>query len=216
MTSLAVENWAACTSEYLRELVVQGLNSGCGRALTPEVEAELKERTLSSLRSSQPSSAPSSPLTIDRWAAPVRGTRCCFKIMRGLCVRWRTDDSLAPVHSPKKKGSFMAIHHASSGEAIDIRPYGGTIGNALTKTLYKTRHLEVFRVVLLAGKSMPEHKVNGELTVQCLEGCVEFSVEGVGERMRPGDLKCLAGGVLHGLKAVEDCSVLITLLLHGA
>ena len=110
----------------------------------------------------------------------------------------------------------MAIHHASSGELVDIRPYQDAIKSAQTLTLYKSAHLEVFRVVLLAGKSMPEHKVKGELTVQCLEGCVEFSVQGVGERMRPGDLKCLAGGVLHGLKAVEDCSVLVTLLLHGA
>ena len=65
MTSLAVENWAACTSEHLRapirrdqedqakkclcELIAEGLNSGGGRALTPEVKAELKERILSSL-----------------------------------------------------------------------------------------------------------------------------------------------------------------------
>ena len=110
----------------------------------------------------------------------------------------------------------MAIQHALSGERVDIRPYQDAIKTALTKTLYKSAHLEVFRIVLLAGKSVREHKVNGELTLQCLEGCVEFSIEGVGEQMRPGDLKCLAGGVLHGLKAVEDCSVLVTLLLHGA
>lgn len=110
----------------------------------------------------------------------------------------------------------MAIHHALSGEPIDIRPLGNAIKTTLTSTLYKTSQLEVFRIVLLAGKEMPEHKVAGELTVQCLEGCIEFSIGTTHDLMRAGDLKCLAGGVPHSLRAMEDASVLVTLLLHGA
>ncbi len=110
----------------------------------------------------------------------------------------------------------MAIHHALSGEMIDIRPLGGEITAARTSTLFKTQHLEVFRLVLLAGKEMPEHQVVGELTVQCLEGCIEFSIGTTHDVMRAGDLKCLAGGIPHSLRAIEDSSVLVTLLLHGA
>ena len=110
----------------------------------------------------------------------------------------------------------MAIRHALSGELINIRPLGGAITNTLTATLYKTQHLEVFRMVLLAGKEMPEHEVVGELTVQCLEGSVEFSIGTTRDVMRSGDLKCLAGGIPHSLRAIEDSSVLVTLLLHGA
>ena len=110
----------------------------------------------------------------------------------------------------------MAIHHALSGELIDIKPLGEALKATRTTTLYKTQHLEVFRMVLLAGKQMPEHRVVGELTVQCLEGNVEFSIGTTRDIMRAGDLKCLAGGVLHSLVAIEDSSVLITLLLHGA
>lgn len=69
----------------------------------------------------------------------------------------------------------MAIHHALSGELIDVRPFGTAITQAQTGTLYKRQQLEVFRIVLPAGKEMPEHAVVGELTVQCLEGSVEFS-----------------------------------------
>lgn len=107
----------------------------------------------------------------------------------------------------------MAIHHAASGELIDIRPLGSALQTEPTKALYKSQTLEVFRIVLLAGKSMPEHRVDGELTVQCLQGSIEFSVAGATQLMRQGDLICLAGGALHGLKAVEDASVLVTLLL---
>lgn len=110
----------------------------------------------------------------------------------------------------------MAIHHALSGELINIRPLGSAITTAQTATLYKTQHLEVFRLILLAGKEMPEHEVVGELTVQCLEGSVEFSIGTTRDVMRPGDLKCLAGGISHSLRAIEDTSVLVTLLLHGA
>ncbi|RYE42843.1 MAG: hypothetical protein EOP24_31030 [Hyphomicrobiales bacterium] len=110
----------------------------------------------------------------------------------------------------------MAIHHALSGELIDIRPLGGEIKTTRTATLYKTQHLEVFRMVLLAGKQMPEHHVAGEFTIQCLEGSVEFSIGTTRDIMRPGSLKCLAGGVPHSLVAIEDSSVLVTLLLHEA
>lgn len=109
----------------------------------------------------------------------------------------------------------MAIHHALSGELIDIRPLGGAIKTTRTSTLYKTERLEVFRMILLAGKQMPEHKVVGEFTVQCLEGSVEFSIGTTRDIMRPGSLKCLGGGVPHSLVALEDSSVLVTLLLHG-
>ena len=70
-------------------------------------------------------------------------------------------------------------------------------------------------MVLLAGKEMPEHEVAGELTVQCLEGSVEFSIGSTRDVMQAGDLKCIAGGIPHALKAIEDSSVLVTLLLHG-
>jgi len=97
---------------------------------------------------------------------------------------------------------------------IDVRPIPGKIESALSRALYKSKHLEVFRMFLEAGKVIPEHQVQGELTVQCLEGSVEFSVKGVTQLMWPGDLICVAGGEAHALKGVEDGSVLVTLLMH--
>jgi hypothetical protein len=34
--------------------------------------------------------------------------------------------------------------------------------------------------------------------------------------MRPGNLKCLAEGIPHSLRAIEDSCVPVALLLHGA
>ena len=108
----------------------------------------------------------------------------------------------------------MAIQHAHSGEVIDIRPLGEAITGVRTSTLYKSQHLEVFRMVLLAGKQMVEHRVVGEITVQCLEGSIEFSTGSTHQVMRAGELICLAGGVPHALRAIDDSSVLVTLMLH--
>lgn len=110
----------------------------------------------------------------------------------------------------------MALHHAASGELIDIRPLASKLKSAHTEALYKSDHLEVFRMVLLAGKGMPAHQVAGEISIQCLEGSIEVTAEGPSQLMRQGDLICLAGGTSHALKAVEDSSVLVTILLHGA
>lgn len=113
-------------------------------------------------------------------------------------------------------GAAMAIHHASSGELIDIRPLKDNLKTTTTKALFKSDHLEVSRIVILADEDVPVHQVAGEMTVQCLEGRVELVMEGAAQSMRAGDLICLAGGEPHGLKAMEDSAVLITMLLHQA
>jgi quercetin dioxygenase-like cupin family protein len=105
----------------------------------------------------------------------------------------------------------VALHHASSGELINVRPYRDELATSVTRTLYNTDTLKVFRVVLPAGKQAPMHKVEGELTAQCLEGSVEFTAGDTVHVMHEGDLLCLAGNVMHGLKAIEDASVLVTL-----
>lgn len=110
----------------------------------------------------------------------------------------------------------MALHHALSGELIDIRPLKSSLKNAITKTFYKSNRLEVFRMVILAEKAMPEHQVTGEITVQCIEESIEFTAAETNQLMHAGDLICLAGGTVHALKTVEDSSVLVTILLHGA
>ncbi|MEP7206482.1 MAG: cupin domain-containing protein [Casimicrobiaceae bacterium] len=110
----------------------------------------------------------------------------------------------------------MAIHHASSGELIDVRPLKGNLDTMISRTLFKSNHLEVSRTVLLASQEMPPHHVAGEITFQCLEGSVELAIAGTTRFMGEGDLICLAGGETYALKAIADSSVLITMLLHGA
>jgi quercetin dioxygenase-like cupin family protein len=45
--------------------------------------------------------------------------------------------------------------------------------------------LEVIRLVLLAGKVFPPHAVPGEITMQCIEGEVDVTVDGESHVLKP-------------------------------
>jgi len=107
----------------------------------------------------------------------------------------------------------MAIPHAKSTEVIDISPLGSSLEDAKTTTLAKTDALEIIRLVLPANKELKPHKVPGEITVQCIEGQVVFSAEGLERHLTAGKLIYLSGGELHSLRAIEDATVLVTILL---
>ena len=107
----------------------------------------------------------------------------------------------------------MALHHADSGEVVDIRPLGGALKEHNTRTLVNTNQLEIIRLVLPAGKEIPQHRAPREITVQCIEGKIEFTAHGETKILEAGQMLYLAAEEAHSLKAVEDSTVLLTLLL---
>lgn len=108
----------------------------------------------------------------------------------------------------------MAIPHASSGEPINIQPFATHLPSAKTVALFKSEDLEVVRLVLLAGKSLPLHKVPGEITIQCIEGQLDVMVDGARRRLGAGQLLFLARSQVHGVAAIEDSSALVTVALR--
>jgi len=106
----------------------------------------------------------------------------------------------------------MAIHHANSNEVIHIQPLGSKLGSTKTYTLLKTDAMEVIRLVLPAGKLIAEHKAPGEITVQCLEGCVRFTSAGTTQELLAGDMLFLHAAEPHAVEAVSASSVLVTIL----
>ena len=109
----------------------------------------------------------------------------------------------------------MAIRHALPGQSIDVSPLGASLAGGRTTALFKSVDLEVMRVVLPKGKSLPPHKVPGEITVQCIEGAVDVTAEGSSHVLRAGQLLYLSGNVLHGVAALEDASLLVTVALKS-
>jgi quercetin dioxygenase-like cupin family protein len=107
----------------------------------------------------------------------------------------------------------MALPHAQSGQIIDITPLGSRLRSTVSTALFKAEDLEVMRLVLLAGKEIPPHKVAGELTIQCIEGAVEVSSEQV-QTLEAGRMMYLRGDEVHSLRAIEDASLLLTIFLE--
>ena len=107
----------------------------------------------------------------------------------------------------------MAIKHALPGQGIDVQPLGSALSTERTAALFKANDLEVMRLVLAAGRSLPSHKVPGEITIQCIEGAIDVEAEGQSHLLRAGQLLYLPGDVLHGVTALEDASALVTVAL---
>jgi quercetin dioxygenase-like cupin family protein len=107
----------------------------------------------------------------------------------------------------------MAIPHAQAGQVIDLRPIGAALVDTKTQTIVKTASLEVIRIVMAAGKTLPPHAVPGALTVQCLEGRVEFGVGKAKHLLTSGSFLYLEGGSEHSLHALENSSLLVTIVL---
>jgi len=108
----------------------------------------------------------------------------------------------------------MALPHASHLDIINVSPLGENLREAVSTSLIKTERLQLLHLVLPAHKDMPEHHVDEECTIHCLEGVVEV-VSGAGSRqLRPGNLVVLPAKARHSLRARSDCAVLLTLILH--
>jgi quercetin dioxygenase-like cupin family protein len=105
----------------------------------------------------------------------------------------------------------MALPHAVSGERValldKIDPHFASVA------LAKTPHMELIRLQLQKGKSMPTHSVEGEITLQCLQGEIACEAHGRVTILKPMDMLFLAGGEPHAIKANEDCVALLTILL---
>lgn len=107
----------------------------------------------------------------------------------------------------------MAIKHARPGEVVDITPFGNRLKSERTHTLAKTDDIEVIRLVLPAGKEIATHSAPDQIIVQCIEGRVNFTALGEDRDLRAGRLLYLPPGEPHALKAMDDSSLLLTVLL---
>ena len=107
----------------------------------------------------------------------------------------------------------MSIPHALSGQPVPVAAFGPSLAEQRTVALFKSEQLEVIRLVLPTGKSMPMHKVSGEITIQCIEGTLEVGVNGDSKVLQAGQLMFLLGEVPHSVTAREHASALVTIVL---
>jgi quercetin dioxygenase-like cupin family protein len=110
----------------------------------------------------------------------------------------------------------MALVHTLPAEPVDVVPLGAALRSTPSSALFKSEQLELMRIVLASGASLPPHAVGGEITVQCIEGAAEVTLDDGAVTLRAGQLLYLPGGCRHGVRALADCSLLLTIVLGRA
>lgn len=81
----------------------------------------------------------------------------------------------------------------------------------ITKLILETPFTKEIRILLKEGLSMKEHKAPFPITVQVLEGGIDFGVEGKKHKMEKGAIIALEKNVLHDLTAHLDSVIRLTL-----
>jgi quercetin dioxygenase-like cupin family protein len=107
----------------------------------------------------------------------------------------------------------MALQHAASGDKIALVRGDDDIAFFTSVALAKTPFMELIRLVLPEERPMPVHKVDGEMTLQCLEGVIAVDAHGITTILKPGEMLYLSGGVQHAISAIEDAVGLMTILM---
>ena len=109
----------------------------------------------------------------------------------------------------------MALPHAQPLDVIPVRPLGAaTLNDARSTALIKTAHLELLHLVLRENASLPEHAVEGECTIHCIEGEVDLAMPTCSRRLQAGELVVLPAGERHAVHARAPSALLVTLRLR--
>lgn len=108
----------------------------------------------------------------------------------------------------------MSLPHAQVLDVISVRPLDGALDAVQSSSLIRTARLQILHLVLPAHHDQPEHHLDDESTLHCLEGVVEVVMPGGTRRLGPGQLVLLPARQTFSLRARTDAAVLMTLIRH--
>jgi quercetin dioxygenase-like cupin family protein len=107
----------------------------------------------------------------------------------------------------------MALPHANPMDVINVAPLGEELQGTVSTSLIKTDRIQLLHLVLAAHSDQPQHHVDNECTIQCLEGTVEVVTGSGVRRLQQGNVIVLPARQQHSLRARSAAAVLVTLLL---
>jgi quercetin dioxygenase-like cupin family protein len=89
------------------------------------------------------------------------------------------------------------------------QPWLNSDRNAIT--IFKTDGLRLVLIALHEGAFMKTHTAPGIISVQVLEGELDFTADNQTSRLMPGQLLALHAGIPHSVLAVKESVFLLTL-----
>lgn len=102
--------------------------------------------------------------------------------------------------------------HIQSGEVVNLETLKGEMDVDASYALVKTDDMEVIRMAVHKGKTIDEHSVDGEMSVQCLKGDILFTVDGNARELTAGDWLYLEKKQKFSYSVKEDTILLVTIL----
>ena len=112
----------------------------------------------------------------------------------------------------KQENANMALHHAQHGEVVQLAALGADRQHAQTTALVKTDDFEAIHLIVHAGTVIPRHRVEGQITLQCLRGSVGLLLGETKVTLGSGDWMFLDRGEGYAIEGIEDAAVLLTVL----
>ena len=116
---------------------------------------------------------------------------------------------MSPVN---RKLSGAALQLSLADEIREVRSQLAAGGERTARTIVKDGPLRVTLVGLGAAGTMRPHKADGPITVQVLEGEIEFEVEGERRTLAVGSLFALEAGLTHSVMSREGGVFLLTVV----
>jgi quercetin dioxygenase-like cupin family protein len=109
----------------------------------------------------------------------------------------------------------MALPHAKHLDVINVAPLGPELEGQVSTSLIKTDRIQLQHLVLTPHQDQPQHHVDDECTIHCLEGEVEVVMGSGVRKLRAGNVIVLPPQQQHSLRARATSAVLVTLLLRN-
>lgn len=106
--------------------------------------------------------------------------------------------------------------HVQSGEVINLGTLKGNMEVDSSYALVKTDDMEVIRMALPKGKTIDEHSVDGEISVQCLKGDILFTVDGQAVELQKDDWLYLKKKQSFSYNVKKNTILLVTILFTNA
>lgn len=81
-------------------------------------------------------------------------------------------------------------------------------------TIFKSETMRIVLIGLHENAALKPHKANGMISVQVLEGIVEFATEQQNAHLEKGQMIALQENITHSVKALKDSFFLLTLAMN--
>lgn len=106
----------------------------------------------------------------------------------------------------------MRYGHVQSGDPINLQYLREELNVDASYALVKTNDMEVIRMALPHGKSVDQHVLDSELSVQCLKGEILFQINNKASALTQDDWLYLKGGQPFSYTVKSDAIILVTIV----